>query len=240
MSAIPTPAPAVRPAQPPSMARRCVLAGLAGLAAWPCVQAQAPAGGAPTSGAAASGGALAQLREFLQSTRSARGSFTQRTQRGSGAAASTLSGVFAFQRPGRLRWEVRKPYEQLLVADGEKLYFLDRDLNQVTVRRLTDVGTASPAALLFGGGAELERSFELREDGSRDGLDWIAATPRSREAGFDRILVGLRAGLPDTMEVRDAFGRSSVFVFSGLERNPRLDAELFRFTVPRGADVVEQ
>jgi outer membrane lipoprotein carrier protein len=237
MSPIPTSArtaPADRSSPAP---RRRVLVGLTALpalAALTTVRAQAPA--AP----AAPGGALAQLREFLQSTRSARGSFTQRTLRGPGGAAPTISGVFAFQRPGRLRWEVRKPYEQLLVADGEKLHFLDRDLNQVTVRRLADVGTASPAALLFGGGGDLERAFELREDGSRDGLDWVAATPRSRDAGFDRILVGLRAGLPDTMEVRDAFGRTSVFVFSGLERNPRLDPELFRFTAPRGADVVEQ
>jgi outer membrane lipoprotein carrier protein len=195
--------------------------------------------GPPASGSGSAPGiALAQLREFLQSTRSARGSFTQRTLRSAGPP-ETASGVFAFQRPGRFRWEVRKPWDQLLVADGEKLHFLDRDLNQVTVRRLAEAGAASPAALLFGSG-DLDRGFVLREDGSRDGLDWVLARPRSREAGFERILIGLRGGLPEAMEVLDAFGRTTLFAFAGLERNPRLDPELFRFSAPRGADIIEQ
>jgi len=225
--------------------RRVVLRGLvfggpwiaaAGVCAQPVGAPAAAAAAAP--GGASSGPAIAQLREFLQGTRSARGSFTQRTLRSAGPP-ETASGVFAFQRPGRFRWEVRKPWDQLLVADGEKLHFLDRDLNQVTVRRLAEAGAASPAALLFGSG-DLERGFALREEGARDGLDWVLARPRSREAGFERILIGLRGGLPETMEVLDAFGRTTVFVFSGLERNPRLDPELFRFTAPRGADIIEQ
>jgi outer membrane lipoprotein carrier protein len=192
----------------------------------------------PGAPALAADTALAQLRAFIAATASARGAFTQRTAR-SGGGVETVSGVFAFQRPGRFRWEVRKPYDQLLVADGEKLHFLDRDLNQVTVRRLGDAVGASPAALLFGG-QELDRAFTFSESGAREGLDWVLAVPRSREAGFDRILIGLRAGQPEQMEVRDAFGRTTVFAFSALERNPRLEADLFRFTAPRGADVVEQ
>jgi outer membrane lipoprotein carrier protein len=211
----------------PLRARRRLLAGLAG-------GLVAVAAGR----AAAADNALTQLRAFIAGTQSARGAFTQRTAR-SGGGVETVTGVFAFQRPGRFRWEVRKPYDQLLVADGEKLHFLDRDLNQVTVRRLGEAVGASPAALLFGG-PELDRAFTLSESGARDGLDWVLAMPRSREAGFDRILIGLRAGQPEQMEVRDAFGRTTVFAFSALERNPRLEADLFRFTAPRGADVVEQ
>ena len=224
------------------MSRRGFLRALAPVlalalpAGW-CAQGAVASAAAGATGAAP-GGALAQLREFLQGTRSARGSFTQRTLRSAGPP-EIATGVFAFQRPGRFRWEVRKPWDQLLVADGEKLYFLDRDLNQVTVRRLADVGTASPAALLFGSG-DLDRGFMLREEGAREGLDWVLATPRSREAGFDRIVIGLRGGLPEAMEVRDAFGRTTVFSFAGFERNPRLDADLFRFVAPRGADIIEQ
>ena len=188
--------------------------------------------------AAAAAPAQSQLREFLQSTRSARGSFTQRSQR-AGGGFENVSGVFAFQRPGRFRWEVRKPYEQLMVGDGEKIHFHDKDLNQVTVRRMSDSLGASPAAILFGSN-DLERNFTLKEDGSRDGLDWVDAQPKNRDAGFDRIVIGLRGGLPEAMEVRDAFGRTTLFGFSGFERNPRLDADAFRFVAPRGADIVEQ
>lgn len=187
---------------------------------------------------AAPGSGQAQLREFLSGTKSARGSFTQRAQR-AGAGIETASGVFAFQRPGRFRWEVRKPYEQLMVGDGEKLYFHDKDLNQVTVRKLADSLGASPAAILFGSN-DLERNFTLKDDGTRDGLDWVNALPRSKEAGFDRIVIGFRAGLPEAMEVRDAFGRTTWFTFSGFERNPRFEPDTFRFQVPKGADVVEQ
>ena len=161
-----------------------------------------------------------------------------RSQRASGGV-DTATGVFAFQRPGRFRWEVRKPYEQVMVGDGEKLFFHDKDLNQVTVRKLANSLGASPAAILFGSN-ELERDFTLKEDGSRNGMDWINALPRNKDAGFDRILIGLRGGLPEAMELRDAFGRTTVFTFSGFERNPTLEADSFRFVMPRGADIVEQ
>jgi outer membrane lipoprotein carrier protein len=184
-------------------------------------------------------GALAQLREFAQATQSARGEFSQRTLRSAGQPPEQASGAFAFARPGRFRWEVRKPYEQLMVADGEQLHFFDKDLNQVTVRRLSDSLGASPAAILFGSN-ELERSFVLKEAGTREGLDWLDAQPRSKDAGFERILIGFRAGLPEAMEVRDAFGRTTVFAFRGVERNPRIDPEQFRFVAPRGADVIRQ
>ena len=230
--------------------RRAVLGSAVGLSlAWLVapIDVRAQAAGAP-SGAAGAGGASpaagaggagqTQLREFLTGTKAARGSFTQRTQR-AGGGFETASGVFAFQRPGRFRWEVRKPYEQLMVGDSEKLYFHDKDLNQVTVRKLADSLGASPASILFGSN-DLERNFTLKDDGSRDGLDWLNALPKNKDAGFDRILIGLRGGLPEAMEVRDAFGRTTHFAFSGFERNPKLEADMFRFVAPRGAYIVEQ
>jgi outer membrane lipoprotein carrier protein len=126
-----------------------------------------------------------------------------------------------------------------MVGDGEKIWFLDKDLNQVTVRKFADSLGASPAAILFGSN-DLDRNFTLKEEGTRNGLDWLDALPRNKDAGFDRILIGLRAGLPESMEVRDAFGRTTVFGFSAFERNPRFEPDLFRFVVPRGADIVEQ
>lgn len=197
-------------------------------AAWAQVPAQ-PAGG----------GALAQLHEFVTGTRSARGEFTQTLLRADGRPAETSSGSFAFARPGRFRWEVQRPYEQLLVADGERLYFYDKDLNQVTVRKLSDSTAATPAAILFGH-ADLERDFTLRELAARDGLQWLEAVPRSKDAGFEHIAMGWRGGLPVRMEVKDAFGRTTSFEFRDIVRNAAIDAARFRFVPPKGADVVEQ
>lgn len=189
--------------------------------------------------APARAGGQDQLRAFLGDTRSARGEFTQKVLRPDGSVAESSSGDFAFSRPGRFRWDVRRPFEQLLVADGKRLYFYDKDLNQVTVRRLADSLASTPAAILFGDG-DLERNFALRELSPRDGLEWVEALPRDKEAGFERIALGFREGLPATMEVGDAFGRTTVFEFRAIARNAAVPADLFRFVPPKGVDVVEQ
>lgn len=189
------------------------------------------------SPAAAAG--LEQLQTFLSGTTSARGDFTQRVLRASGQTLESTQGVFAFARPGKLRWEVRKPFEQLMVADGERLWFHDVDLNQVTVSRLGNAIASTPAALLFGTDA-LDKSFELSELGERDGIAWVQALPKGGNAGYSRIAIGMRDGLPVVMEVLDAFDRTSVFGFSNIVRNPALDAGTFRFTPPEGADLIEQ
>jgi outer membrane lipoprotein carrier protein len=182
--------------------------------------------------------AIEQLREFTAATRTARGEFIQQSVRSNGRPAEVSSGSFAFSRPGRFRWEVVKPYEQLIVTDGERLHFYDKDLRQVTVRKVGDAISATPAAILFGSN-DLDRAFTLKEAGVVDGLDWLEATPRSRESGFEKIRIGFRAGLPESMEVLDAFGQTTRFAFRAIERNPTLDPALFRFTAPKGVDVVQ-
>ena len=184
--------------------------------------------------------AVDQLRQFVSGTRSAKGEFTQRQLKGPGTQAGPVStGSFSFSRPGRFRWEVQKPFAQTIVADGERLWMHDPDLNQVTVRRIADSLGSSPAAILFGAD-DLERTFTLSDAGTRDGIEWLEAVPKSREAGFERIGIGFRNGLPEAMEIRDAFGQTSVLAFRDIERNPRLGAEVFRFVPPKGADVIEQ
>jgi len=189
--------------------------------------------------APAQASAVAALREFLAQTKSARGEFTQQVTRGSAQAAPPSSGTFFFERPGKFRWIYAKPYEQVLVADGERLYLYDRDLNQVTVKKMSAALPASPASILFGGN-EFERDFVIAEAGTRDGIAWLTATPRARDAQFERIEIGFRDGAPAVMVLADSFGQVSRLVFSRFERNPRLEAQLFRFVPPAGADVLEE
>jgi outer membrane lipoprotein carrier protein len=183
--------------------------------------------------------ALVQLKDFAAATKVARGEFTQKMQKNSAGGVETSSGSFAFSRPGKFRWEVKKPFEQLMVADGEKLFFYDKDLNQVTVKRLQDAVGASPAMLLFGG-TDLEKFFNLSALPNKDDVEWLEALPKSKEAGFDRIILGFKGGLPVAMEVRDAFNRVTSFTFAGMEKNPTLSADQFRFVSPKGADVISQ
>ncbi len=187
---------------------------------------------------AATAAALEQLREFVSSTRSARGEFTQQQVLGSGRSGQSSSGTFAFSRPGKFRWEVSRPYEQLVVTDGERVHFFDKDLRQVTVRKVTEAISATPAAILFGSN-DLEANFVVTDGGTVDGLEWLEAVPRNKESGFDRIRIGFKGGLPAAMDVRDAFGQVNRFTFKSIERNPTLDATQFRFTAPKGVDIVQ-
>jgi len=187
---------------------------------------------------AALAGSLEDLRAFSAGTTAARGEFVQSTVGASGRAAASSSGSFAFTRPGKFRWEVTRPFEQLVVMDGEKVHFYDKDLRQVTVRRAQEALSATPAALLFGSTA-LEAAFVLTDAGEIEGLNWLEAVPRKRDSGFDRIRIGFKSGMPVAMEVKDVFGQTTRYAFRKLERNPKLDAGLFRFSVPEGVDVIE-
>lgn len=185
--------------------------------------------------AAASG--LSQLGAFLEGARSGRAVFAQTVATKGTGNARAAAGTFTFARPGRFRWSYEKPFEQLIVGDGERLWIFDRDLNQVIVRKLDRALGSSPAAILAGDNA-LEKSFVLADDGSADGLEFVVARPRGGESGFESVRIGLAANLPRRMELKDSFGNLTTLVFSNFERNVTLDLALFRFVPPPGADVV--
>lgn len=186
----------------------------------------------------AQAGALDALREFTTTARSGRANFTQVVVAPSGERKRPQTGIFEFQRPNRFRFTYAKPFEQLIVADGQRLWLFDVDLNQVTVRKQADALAATPAALLAGG--DLSRDFDLAEAPSRDGLDWVAATPKRRDGAIQSVRVGFRGRDLAALEIADGLGQRSVLSFTAVQTNPALPPETFRFTPPKGADVIEQ
>lgn len=188
-------------------------------------------------------GAVEKLKAFIASTHSAQANFTQVVLDQNGKRIQSASGTMQFVRPGRFRWTYRKPYEQLIVGDGNKFWLYDADLNQVTVRKLDAALGSSPAALLSGSN-EIERGFALTEDGSRDGLEWLQAVPKGRgskgpDSSFEKILMAFNAQSElAAMELNDMFGHKTVLRFFAMQRNPKLPAQLFQFTPPKGADVL--
>ncbi len=190
----------------------------------------------------AQGAALEQFRTFVAATKSARGEFSQRMVKEEGGKLHTSSasiGTFLFARPGKFIWSYQKPYEQVLQADGEKLYIYDKDLNQVTVRTLGNAIGSSPAAILFGSN-DLEKNFTLSEAGTRDGIEWLQAIPKAKDTQFEKIGIGLKEGVPVAMELRDSFGQVSLLSFTKFEKNPSLPGTQFKFVMPKGADVLQQ
>ena len=186
--------------------------------------------------------ALEQFKAFVAGTKSARGEFNQRMvkeESGKMRVSSTANGVFIFARPGKFIWTYQKPYEQILQADGEKLFIYDKDLNQVTIKTLGNAIGSSPAAILFGSN-DLEKNFTLFEGGLREGIEWLQAIPKAKDTSFEKIGIGLKDGVPVAMELRDSFGQISLLTFTKFEKNPSLPANQFHFALPKGADVLQQ
>lgn len=176
------------------------------------------------------------LREFARDVKTGRASFTQTVTSPDGARKKVSSGSFEFSRPNRFRFEYSKPFEQLIVSDGAKVWLHDVDLNQVSVRALDQALGATPAALLAG--ATLERDFSLSPLPAKDGLDWVQATPRAKDGGVAQLRVGFRGKELAALEIVDAFGQRSLLQFSAVQQGVVVPAERFRFTPPAGADVV--
>ena len=180
---------------------------------------------------------LDRFQAYLKSTQSATADFDQKVFDKSGKLVQESHGSFALQRPGKFRWSYARPHPQVIVGDGERVWIHDQDLNQVTVRKIARAIGATPAALLAGS-AEIEKAFEFSEAGAKDGLEWLEAKPREKEAGFERIRLGLSAEGVEAMELVDSFGQTTKLRFMNVIRNPRIDASTFRFTPPKGTDVL--
>lgn len=179
------------------------------------------------------------LKTFLTQTQTVKARFAQMVLDKNLKQLQQAQGVMQFSRPGKFRWDYLKPYEQTIVGDGARLWIYDKDLNQVTVRKLDLALGASPAALLAGSN-DLERDYTLTNLGVDKGLDWLEALPKSRDTVFERVRMGFGKSGLEAMELRDQFGQVTVITFADVERNPRLAADVFRFTPPKGVDVISE
>jgi outer membrane lipoprotein carrier protein len=179
----------------------------------------------------------ARLATFISQTKGLKANFTQTVIDRNGRKTQESSGTLFFSRPGKFRWTYQKPYAQLLVGDGKRLWIYDEDLDQVTVRKLDLAIGDSPAALLAGEN-DIEKRFLLKDAGGKDGLEWVEATPKSKEGSFEMVRLGFKGDTLQSMELKDNFGQTTLLRFSNLERNPALGSSLFRFSPPKGADVI--
>ena len=189
------------------------------------------------------------LAQFIKQARSGRAQFTQVVTSPSKAGqlprSKTSSGSFEFQRPGKFRFDYRKPFVQTLVADGQTLWLHDVELNQVTARKQSQVLGSTPVALLTAASdlQALKADFLFTPEPERDGLQWVRATPQAPEGQIRAVMVGLRlaAAGPElaVLDVQDSLGQRSVLTFSGFEINPALPVSTFAFKVPAGVDVIK-
>jgi outer membrane lipoprotein carrier protein len=199
---------------------------------------------------AARADAVDTLKDFIRDVKTGRAQFTQTVTSPDGAKKKTSTGSFEFARPNRFRFAYAKPFEQLIVADGVKVWIYDADLNQASSRKFSAALGATPAALLAGG--SLDTDFDLAavpardaaedaaRDAAKDGLDWAQATPKLKDGAFKSVRVGFRGKALAAVEIVDAFDQRSVLQFSQFTADVSFKPDAFRFTPPAGADVIEQ
>lgn len=187
---------------------------------------------------AASGSAV--LKNFVSTTKSAQGSFAQKVEDKKGPVnGADSSGTFLFERPGKFVWDTVKPYPQKIVSDAKAVYIWDPDLNQVTVRRLDKAVSSSPAAVLFGTG-DIDAAFRLKDLPQAEGLTWVCAEPKIEDMTYKRFEIGFDAeGALAAMRLFDHFGQTVTMRFTDVKTNVTVDEKAFVFTVPEGADVLQ-
>ncbi len=196
--------------------------------------------------------ATEQLNNFVAQVQTAKGHFVQRQiktdpkkmkdlpdqatwpQEESGKA----SGLFLFERPGKFIWTYEEPSRQVLQSDGEYFYIYDKELKQVIKRKLDRMLGVSPAAILFGSN-DLSQNFRLRDIGKQAGLDWLELKPKAADTQFQRVIIGFRGGNLEAMKLFDLFGNVTLLVFTDMKKNPTVPPDRFKFTVPKGVDVIQ-
>lgn len=197
-------------------------------------------------------GGLNDLENFVKTVKTGRADFTQvvtsPAKEGQAPRTKTSSGTFEFLRPNRFKFVYKKPFEQSIVADGQTLWLFDVDLNQVTARKQSLVLGSTPAALIAAAPdvRALQADFTLADAPDKDGLQWVAATPKSKDGQLQTVRVGFRAsasgqaGELAALEILDSFGQRSLLTFNRFEVNPALPSSSFQFKAPAGADVIRQ
>ena len=178
-----------------------------------------------------------ELRDFVRTVKSGKSTFTQTVFSPNGKQKLS-NGSFEFERPNRFRFIYQKPYAQTVVGDGNKVWIYDPDLNQASSRKVGDALANTPAALIVSN--DIDKVFTLADQPSKDGLDWVLATPKQAEGTVRALKVGFRNHALAQLEIDDSFGQRSLIVFNAFEANAKLPSDTFVFVPPKGADVAEQ
>jgi outer membrane lipoprotein carrier protein len=177
------------------------------------------------------------VQRYFRDLKSLRANFTQTVFNDQSRPLQTSSGQVLMQKPGRFRWDYRQPFKQIIVADGDRLWIYDSELEQVTVKRLEKALSATPLALLSGA-APVEKAFTVHAMAQQEGLQWYELRPKDTQAEFTLIRVAFAGDILKVIELEDVFNQRTRLSFEKLERNVAIDPALLRFVPPSGVDVI--
>jgi len=181
--------------------------------------------------------ARSRMEAFSKDLKSVTARFSQSVTDANGERGDESRGTMALMAPRQFRWETTDPYEQTIVADGTRVWVFEPDLQQVSVRSQSLEEAHSPLTVLTDL-SQLDSQFGASESGERDGLLWLKLVPQAKEPEFEYAELGFSAGALERMLFKDQLGNTTEIRFSDWKRNPRLAPDMFRFTPPKGVDVI--
>ena len=181
--------------------------------------------------------ATRRLNAFFSNVHALEGEFEQTLFDENRRKLEESRGTMYLARPGHFRWDYSEPYQQIIVANGNRVWIYDSELAQVTVRTLDDSAGNTPA-LLLSSDRPLEDNFNVTNLGEEGGLDWVELMPKAQETNFSSVRLGFGPSDLEVMELNDNFGQTTQLRFFGVTTNPELDPSLFSFSPPDGVDVI--
>jgi outer membrane lipoprotein carrier protein len=178
-----------------------------------------------------------KLNVFVQSVVTFKANFKQTVIDSQGQVVEEAEGQFLLERPGKFRWDYQEPYPQQIVADGQRIWFYDADLEQVTVQLQKEVLADTPATLLSGEDLP-EDKYVLTDIPSDDGMAWVKLVPKEVESNFQTVTLAFDKNGLGQMVMQDSFGQRTRLVFHQVQENVELSQDAFVFIPPAGVDVV--
>jgi len=187
--------------------------------------------------------AIQRMNQFFNNVNTMSANFSQSVKSENRSNPEESAGVFQMQRPGKFRWNYKKPFEQQIVADGKNLWVYDVEMEQVIVKS-EDLVLGSTPAILLSGNASITDKFEVTEEmhndtGSKD-VFWVQLLPKDKETGFEKLIMGFSGDSLQFMELKDTFGQVTRLTFSNLKVNQPIDPSVFKFKIPKGVDVIDE
>lgn len=180
------------------------------------------------------------LDNFLKELRSLQAQFEQKLSSEKGDLLETSRGQMFLQRPNKFRWDYQQPFKQLIVADGNKVWVYDHDLNQVTTKSMKSALGSTPALLLSSDNSKIEQDFFVNGLPSPSpGINRFELVSKDAQAQFKSIRLNLQGKILQTFEFVDNLGQTSVITFSQMKYNEAVDQDLFIFTPPAGVDMIQ-
>ena len=176
---------------------------------------------------------LASVREGLTGLQA---HFTQYELVENNQKVDPNSGQVWMQVPALFRWQYVDPIEQLIVADGEKVWVYDEDLEQVTVKAQDN--DLNPIYVIIND-EKSQQHYDIKHEMSRQEIDWISLTPKVRNEEVQTVWLAVHDQTIVQIKVVNQMGQTMVFEFSDIKKNPDMPDDMFTFVPPEGVDVVQ-